>query len=163
MSYEDDLEYAKGLVELRDAFIAGELSEDGYIKTINYGDSKHFKYTLSVKPREVFRYCHYGFDYVSSFQEIEGCFMFIHDNKAKQFWINDVGIHVPASEINSSEELHFQNSLVYSDSVVRELLVFGYFMEHPMPEEYQYIRMNMHYIDTMQRILERLREKKHEN
>lgn len=157
MSYHRDLEFAKEIVVLRDAFVSGEFNQDGYIKYCDYGDSQTYSFHLPRWPVLLFRTNHFTFDGVSSFQSTGDGFMFIHDNEASQFWINDLHEHIPASICNSTEETYFQNTLLYSDSICRELLVFGYLLENPLPTPYKYFRMNMDHISKMQCILNRLR------
>ena len=163
MTFQDDLDYAKQVVVLRDAFLAGEMANNGYIKHLDYGDSDVYKYTLVPRFTNdpvVFRVNKYGFDGVSSFQFGDGDFTFFHHNKPTKMWIPEIEDWIPADEIECTEEFHFQQSLVYSEQTVKEMITFAHLIQNPMPQKYEYFRMNMKYFFEMQNILNRLRSRK---
>ena len=163
MTFQDDLDYAKQVVVLRDAFVSGEMSNNGYIKHTDYGDSDVYKYTLVprfVNDPVVFRVNKYGFDGVSSFQFSDGDFTFFHHNNPTKMWVPEIEDWIPKDEIECTEEFHFQQTLLYSEQTVKEMITFAHLVQNPMPEKYEYFRMNMKYFFEMQNILNRLRTRK---
>src|SRR6478609_3331391 len=161
MTFQDDLDFAKRLVDLRDAFVNGEMDAYGYLKHIDYGDSDVYKYTLknNYQPPMVFRVNKYGFDGVSSFQFSDEGYMLFHHHKPTTIWMPTLEDWRPASGFVCTEEFHFQQSLVHNEYTVREMLTIAYLIENPLPEQYEYFKLNMVYLFEMQQILIKLRDK----
>lgn len=157
MTFEEDLNFARQVVVLRDAFIEGTMDEHGYIKRVTYDDSVVFQYTLSPKSPTVFRMNQYGFDGVSSFQLFGKDYTFTHYTDTSKIWIPEIVDWLPPDMFECTEEFHFQQSLLYSEQTVKEMLTFAYLMKHPMPYPYQCMRMNMKYFEKMYTILKRIR------
>lgn len=160
MTFQDDLDYAKQFVILRDAFISGEMDDYGYIKRVTYSDSVVFKYTLPASMPTVFRMNEYGFDGVSSFQPSDGDYTAYHHNDVSKIWIPEIEDWLLPDMFECTEEFHFQQSLLYSEKTLKEMLTFAYLMENPMPYPYQYMRLNMKYFFEMQGILNLIRDRK---
>lgn len=115
MTFQDDLDYAKQFVVLRDAFISGEMDDYGYIKRVTYSDSVVFKYTLPASMPTVFRMNEYGFDGVSSFQPSDGDYTAYHHNDVSKIWIPEIEDWLLPDMFECTEEFHFQQSLLYSE------------------------------------------------
>lgn len=162
MTFQDDLDYAKQVVVLRDAFMAGEMNDYGYIKHIDYGDSDVYQYTLTNRNTApcLFRVNQYGFDGVSSFQFSDGEYTLFHDNKPNKIWIPEIEDWIPADEFECSEAFHFQQTLVYSEQTVKEMITIAHLIDNPLPARFEYFRMNMKYFFEMHKILDRLRSRK---
>lgn len=164
MTFQDDLDYAKQLVVLRDAFISGEMATHGYIDHIKYEDADVYRYTLPSKPRKppVFRVNQYEFDLVSSFQIPggESDLTLFHHNHGNKMWVPEIEDWLLTDEFECSEGFHFQQSLLYSEQTVKEMLTIAYLIEHPMPEPYKYFRMNLKYFYEMQGMLNIIRSRK---
>ena len=161
MTFQDDLDYAKQVVVLRDAFLTGEMYVYGYIMRIEYVDSSVFKYTLTSNRPTLFRMNVYGFDYVNSFQFCNEDYTLLHHNQPYKIWIPEIEDWISAKDLECTEEFHFQQSLLYSEQTVKELLTMAHLIENPMPEKYEYMRMNMKYFFEMQGILNTIRDRKH--
>lgn len=165
MTFQNDLDYAKQLAVLRDAFVSGEMGEYDYIKRIDYGDSCVFQYiiqghALPTMIQTVFRINKYEFDGVSGFDTWNGYYTFYHHTDAVRMWISETSEWLPSTEFDCSDGFHFQQSLVYSEQTVREMLTFAYLLENPLPPPFKYMRMNMKYYFEMQSILNKIREGK---
>lgn len=162
MTFRDDLDFAKQVVVLRDAFMAGEFEDYGYIKHNKYSDADIYNYTLrnSWDAPTVFRVNQYGFDGVSSFQSDYTDYHFYHHNTSTKMWIPEIEDWIPVEYFECTEEFHFQQSLAYSERTVKEMLTFAHLIQNPMPEKYQYFRMNMSYFDVMSDVLYRERKRK---
>lgn len=161
MTFQDDLDFAKQVVVLRDAFMAGEFEDYGYIKHNEFTDSDIYNYTLrnSWDAPTVFRVNQYGFDGVSSFQFDNTDYQLYHHNTPTKMWIPEIEDWIPAEYFECTEEFHFQQSLVYSERTVKEMLTFAHLMQNPMPKKYEYFRMSMRHFFEMHKILDRQRKR----
>lgn len=157
MTFEEDLNFARQVVVLRDAFMVGAMDEHGYIKRITYDDSVVFKYTLAPNSPTVFRMNQYGFDGVSSFDYSEGDYTFYHHTDISKIWIPEIEDWLLPDMFECTEEFHFQQSLLYSEQTVKEMLTLAYLIENPIQYPYQYMRMNMKYFEKMYSILKQIR------
>lgn len=157
--FEENLEYAKKVVKIRDAFLAGEFDDYGYLKVSDTGSRRVYTYTLDKNV--AFKVCKYEAYKSTTFQSglKSKHYRLVHHNTPEYIILNEGSI-VNASDVSVTEEFNFQNSLVYADAECKELMTFAYLLQHPMPEEYRYFEMNMYYLEEMDKILTRLRHKK---
>ena len=102
----------------------------------------------------------YGFDYVNSFQFCNEDYTLLQHNQPSKIWIPEIEDWISANDLECSEGFHFQQSLVYSEQTVKELLTMAHLIENPMPEKYAYMSMNMKYFFEMQGILNIIRDRK---
>lgn len=125
--YHEDLEFAKKIVKMRNLFADGKFDNDE--RVTNNAEKCCWRFTENHYKIIDF---YYG-DVVESSESIitESTFLVEDEDTAVWFGSDDISISLP---YEFTEEIHFQNSLIYDDYTNKILVMCWYITKHKHKE-----------------------------
>lgn len=147
--YEEDLQYAKKILSLINAFLSGAMLKDpkiGYSELINF-EMFHIPRTDSSRAT-VLTVSKVHSTTIDAFRDVadDDCFSF--ESLSDACWIHQELYKYNEHGSWDLEEEHFQNSLILSPLDNRRFLVLKYINEF-LPKDYTYMCIYTEYLDRM--------------
>lgn len=147
--YEKDLEYAKNMVRIRDAFFYKKLdNEKSIIKSVSYDtnndNAQYFLYefacTESFEEDYIIEFNPANIEPVCRETLVSTESILLEQTDTHITFCNEDGnseISIPYP-LEYSEDIHFQNSLIYDEFTNRMILISWYMYNNPLAPEIMY-------------------------
>ena len=161
--YELDLQYAKDMVRVRNALHDGTIDPDAVTITLSNADELKYQITVNETVR-VFATIGCNDEFGREYSYVSKKWLHdIHSNEVELHWNESV---FPPSKRNSEwssipiqsgydEGMYFQDSLIYNNTVLRNIVLINYLYANPLPKPYDKFIFNLSYFELVLNVLDR--------
>jgi hypothetical protein len=166
--YELDLQYAKDMVRVRNALHDGTIDPDAVTITLSHGDE--LKYQITVDDM-VGVFATIGCNDEFGRQDSYVSKKWLHDIHSNEVELHRNELHwnesaFPPYKRNSEwsslqiqsgydEGMYFQDSLIYDNTVLRNIVLINYLYANPLPKPYDKFIFNLSYFELVLNVLDR--------